>query len=92
MSDFDPRPYGNFESEAHCLFCGMLLGLAWKHGLEVLPVQDEAGDYLPRWTFDRLDLPGMPEGVRLEIVVPAPPDDWDAKTWIASVRSGDAEG
>jgi hypothetical protein len=82
LSSLDRRPYGNFESEMHCLFCGMVMGLAWRHGLGVLPMVDDAGMYLPRWT---LDVPGMPDGVKLEVVVPAPPDGWDAQAWMASL-------
>lgn len=72
----------NFESESHALFAGMLIGLAWRHGLDVEVLVDADGDYMPRW---KLNVPQLPSGVELYLDVPAPPPDLDLATWLASV-------
>lgn len=68
-----------YESDAHALFAGALIGLAWRHRLPIELDIDDAGNYLPSWT---LALPGLPPGVTLTIVIPPPPADLDIAEWI----------
>lgn len=72
----------NYQSDDHVLFAGMLLGLAWRHRLPVSIVTDDDGDYLPQWT---LDMPGLPNGVKLTVHVPPPPADTNLSAWLDGV-------
>ena len=63
----------NFESDAHALYCGWVLGLALKHGLKVFPNTDADGNYLPELVVE------MPPGASIEfltVIIPVPPEDW----------------
>jgi hypothetical protein len=67
-----PKPNENFDSPDHALISGMVMGLAWKHGLELTPIIDEDSNYTPRYEVGGLDLP---EGVHVFINVEAPTKD-----------------
>lgn len=73
-----------YESDEHALFAGMLVGLAWHHGLPVKVDVDANGNYLPTWT---IDLPQMPPNTTLTVIVPPPPLGLDLRAWLEQVRS-----
>jgi hypothetical protein len=58
----------NFESADHALIAGMVMGLAWKHGIDLQPVMNTDG-YTPRY---ELKDDNLPEGVRVFINVEPP--------------------
>ena len=48
------QPSRNFASDRHALQAGFLFGLMIKHGVDIRPVVDEAGNYTDTYTI-RLD-------------------------------------
>lgn len=63
----------NFESDAHALYCGWVLGLALKHGLTVFPNTDADSNYLPELV---IEMPTEASIQYLTVIIPPPPDDW----------------
>lgn len=65
----------HFVSERHALYTGWILGIALKHGIDLAPEVDDAGNYLPRLTLRLRAGPDRPAAT-VTLVVPPPPDDW----------------
>lgn len=61
------------QSHRHSLFTGWVVGCALRHGLTVEPIRDEAGEYTAAFA---VALDGVPDNVRLVLVVPPPPTGW----------------
>jgi hypothetical protein len=59
----------------HALYCGVIIGLAMRHGVMLLPVTEN----------DEVVLGQMELRLRddcvLRVVVPEPPDDWHLEDW-----------
>lgn len=55
----------------HALYCGWVAGVAAAHGVPLVPVRDDDGN----WT-DRLLLLGHSYYVNIEVIVPPPPEEW----------------
>jgi hypothetical protein len=77
MSDeFPTGATHRIQSPEHALHAGMVWGLAMRHGLELVPVLDEEGNYSAEV---ELVLPAAstswPADVRVRLVVEPPPDE-----------------
>jgi hypothetical protein len=64
------------KSAEHAFTAGLVFGLMMKHGLDFVPVLADNGDYSAAF---ELDVPELPEGVRLTVVVPEPPETDDGR-------------
>ena len=60
----------NFESDAHALYTGWVIGRMIKEEMPVVPRVDEQGDYKPEVDLDI-------GGYIVTLVIPSPPDEWD---------------
>lgn len=65
----------DFENDRHALYTGWVLGIAMRHGIDLSPDVDEAGNYTPNLTIRFQAGPGRP-AASVTLVVPPPPDDW----------------
>lgn len=61
---------GYFETDQHALYCGWILGVALRSGLQVSPVVDDAGNYLNQIRIN------IAAATTITVVVPPPPPDW----------------
>jgi hypothetical protein len=66
----------NFESDRHALYVGWVVGMARKHGLRVIPVIDDHGDYTDHI---EVELPANETRYGIDhitVVIGAPPEEW----------------
>jgi hypothetical protein len=61
-----------FVDERHALYVGWIVGLGMRNGVDVRPIVDGEGNYT-----DRVWVGGLAAGIRVELVVPYPPDNWE---------------
>lgn len=71
-------------SDRHALYVGAVLGLAMRHGLDLIPVVDEYGNYTDELMLSLADATGMLP-ITVTVVVPPPPEDWTLKDWMLDV-------
>jgi hypothetical protein len=60
----------------HALYVGAVWGLAMKHGLPLLPEQDDDGNYTDRLVMD------ISDKITVTFIVPPPPEGWDLGAWL----------
>lgn len=57
------------QSAEHALVAGMVVGLAIKHGIDLRPVVDEAGNYTAEAL---LVVPDLPDNVTVRLIIEPP--------------------
>ena len=65
----------NFDDARHARYVGWVLGVARRHGVDAVPVVDDAGN-----PTDRIAVRVRRDDVTVTVVVPPPPDDWNFTT------------
>lgn len=61
----------NFNSERHALYTGFVIGVLAKDRINVRPVVDSDGDYLPE-----VEITPHDSDDPIILAIPDPPDDW----------------